>query len=107
MFDNKLIFIYVTAPSKEIAQQIAKTLLEEKWVACVNVVPSVESFYWWEGKVQSSSEVMMIIKTVDQNWEKVRDKIVSLHPYDCPAVVKIESQDAFRDFQKWIENVVS
>ncbi len=81
--------IYSTFGSIEDARRIAHTLVEEQLVACVNIIPKVESFYRWEGKIEDDEEVVIIAKTVDKNVKKTIKRIKSLHSYELPDIIVI------------------
>ena len=69
------------------AKEIAKELLNKKLVACVNVIPSVTSFYTWEGQMEESGEVLMIIKTSRTLLPQLSAAVAELHSYDCPETI--------------------
>ena len=76
--------VLVTAPNMDLARRLAKAALEAKLAACANIVPSVESHYWWEGKLESSDEVLLIFKTRQQLLPKLERAVREIHPYDTP-----------------------
>ena len=94
------ILIYITHENLTEAKKIANHLLEKKLVACANFFP-IESMYWWKGKIQNTNEVVSIIKTKTENWEKVKTAVKELHPYECPCIMKINAQ-ANQDYEDWI-----
>ena len=101
----QLNLIYITFSNKEEAQKIAKTLLQERLVACVNIFPVVHSMYWGKNKIHSDDEVVMIAKTKESLVDQVIAKVKSLHSYDCPCVVAFPLTHGNPDFLKWIEKV--
>lgn len=92
--------LYITYKDIEEAKKITSHLLEEKLVSCANIFP-IESFYWWKGKIENSDEVVSILKTRKENWEKVRDEIIKLHSYDVPCIVRIDVE-ANEGFEGWV-----
>ena len=95
-----------TAGTQEEARKIAHALVERKLAACVNVVPRVESVYRWQGKVESATEWLLIIKTAAQAFDRVREAIKELHSYDLPECVMIEPNGGSEDYLNWVaENV--
>src|SRR5437879_10519315 len=84
MTDKKLVLS--TAGSKEEAQKIARALVERMLAACVNIV-AVESIYRWEGEVEQAQEWLLVIKTTDEAFERVRDAITELHSYEVPECI--------------------
>lgn len=74
----------VTAPSLPQAKQLARNLLQERLVACVNLVPGVASMYWWEGHLEEAEEVLMILKTRSSLLQSLGQRVRELHPYSVP-----------------------
>lgn len=94
-----------TFPSKAIARKIANSLLEEHLIACANIIPSITSLYWWEGKIIEDQEVIFFLKTAPELEEKVIQRIKELHPYDIPAIYAIPSTNLiFGPYLEWINN---
>ncbi|GAB6886510.1 divalent-cation tolerance protein CutA [Desulfothermus okinawensis JCM 13304] len=93
---------YVTCKDKQEAESIAKTLLEEKLVACANIFPEMESFFWWKQKIDKAKETPMILKTKKELSKEVIEKIKSLHSYECPCIIEIPITGGFKDFLNWI-----
>src|SRR5262249_33219516 len=95
-----------TLGSKSEATDLARTLVERKLAACVNLVDPIESIYRWKGEVQSSQEVLLIIKTTDEGFAAVRDAIRELHPYELPECVSLPIDQGSPAYLAWIgENV--
>ena len=84
----EFIFIYITNPTKEEAKKIAKHLLENKLIACANIFP-IENLYWWDGKIAEENEVVLIAKTNEDKFERVKKEVESVHSYKTPCVAKI------------------
>jgi periplasmic divalent cation tolerance protein len=84
----RTIFIYITNPTKEVAKKIARYLLKKRLIACANIF-SIDSLYWWEGKICSGKEFVLIAKTFEKNFEKVKEEVEKIHPYSVPCVTKI------------------
>ena len=82
------IFIYITNPTKEEAKRIARHLLERKLIACGNIFP-INSLYWWEGKIADENEFVLIAKTIEANYEKVKNEVEKIHSYQVPCIIKI------------------
>lgn len=98
---------YITAESMEDAEQLAKQLVEDRLVACVNVIPKIKSFFYWEGEAQSEEEVLLFGKTKTETVSKLVERVKELHPYDVPCVVTWEMKDGNPDFLKWIDDEVN
>ena len=96
-------FVYMTTSDKTEALKIGRTLVEERLVACVNVIDNMTSVYWWEGKIEDSAEAVLIAKTKESLVEAVINRVKELHSYSCPCVVALPIQDGNADYLEWIE----
>ena len=94
------IAIYITNGSKEKAHAIAAHLLNQKLVACANIF-SVNSAYWWQGKITNDDEWVAMVKTRKANWEKVKQEVTRVHEYDVPCIMKFEVE-ANESYEQWI-----
>ncbi len=95
--------VFVTVPSYDKGREIAKFLLEKKLCACVNVISKVSSFYWWEGKIEEDEEALLIIKTREELFEKLKEAVLDVHPYDVPEIISIPIQKGYKKYLDWIE----
>jgi periplasmic divalent cation tolerance protein len=104
---NRACVVLTTAGSQEEARKIARSLVERRIAACVNIVPQIESIYRWQGKVESAGEWLLVIKTLDANFSRVCDAIQELHSYELPECIKLEISSASEKYLAWIvENLV-
>jgi periplasmic divalent cation tolerance protein len=94
--------VLVTAPTVELAATIGRTLVDEGLIACANLVPGVRSIYRWQGKVCDEAEVLLVLKTRSDGFEAVRARVVALHPYDVPEVVKLDVADGHAPYLAWV-----
>jgi periplasmic divalent cation tolerance protein len=94
------IIIYITNPNLKTAKKISMHLIKKRLVACSNIFP-INSLYWWKGKIQNSKEVVSIVKTKKENYNKVKNEVKKIHPYETPCIMKINAQ-ANKDYEKWI-----
>ncbi|MFH1540586.1 MAG: divalent-cation tolerance protein CutA [Elusimicrobiota bacterium] len=99
----KYAVIFVTAANKKEAKKIAECVVNERLVACANIVKKIESIYWWQGKIEKSQEVLLIMKTHLRQAKKLIKKIKSLHSYTVPEIIFLPIIDGNRDYLKWIE----
>ena len=99
--------LYVTAGSITEADKIATKLVEEKLVACANILGASTAIYHWEGKLTKEKEVILILKTTAKLVQKSVKRIVGLHSYECPAVIVLEIEDGNKEFLSWISNVTN
>lgn len=100
MADEKLLI--TTAGSKEEASRIAKTLVEEKTAACVNIVGPIESVYRWQGKIESAPEFLLLIKTTSARSAAAMTRIRELHSYDLPEAIEIGIEGGSAEYLNWI-----
>jgi periplasmic divalent cation tolerance protein len=94
--------VLVTAPSQEKAAELAKAIVGEKLAACVNVLPGVRSIYRWEGAVQDEAEVLMLVKTTVERFDALKARIVALHPYQVPEVIRVDVADGHAPYLDWL-----
>lgn len=95
------ITIYVTYYSKEEAEKIWNHLLNKKLIACYNLFP-ITSSYSWKWKIENSNEFVTLLKTKTSNWEKIKDEIKNIHPYETTCIMKTEVE-ANKEYEDWIE----
>ena len=95
-------FIYITASNRDEARRIARTLVEERLAACANVVSPIDSFYWWQGKVNEAGEVALFAKTRAELVEVVIARVRALHSYSVPCVVALPILSGNPAFLDWI-----
>lgn len=100
------IVIYCTVPNKKEGVEIARALLEQKIVACVNIIDKVESVFSWDGKIMEEKEALMIIKTKQEFFTRINHTIQKLHSYNVPEVIALPIVEADETYLKWIEHEV-
>jgi len=103
MTDKKIILS--TAGDRKEAEDIAWALLERKLAACVNVIP-VQSFYRWKGEIESNPEHLLVIKTTEAAFERVRESLSELNSYEVPECIQISIEAGAEAYLKWIEQSV-
>jgi len=99
--------IYSTISDIKDARRIAHTLVEEQLVACVNILPKIESVYRWEGKIENDEEVVIIAKTSDKNVKKTIHRIKSLHSYELPDIIVLPVIGGLKDYLDYITSETS
>lgn len=95
--------VYMTAETPDQAREIGRRLVEDRLVACVNIIEGMTSLYWWQGAVEEGAETVMIAKTRDDLVARLTDRVKELHSYDCPCVVAVPIGAGNPDFLSWIE----
>ncbi|MFH1790944.1 MAG: divalent-cation tolerance protein CutA [Candidatus Omnitrophota bacterium] len=99
----KYVILYITAKDRAEAGKIGRVLVEERLAACVNILDNVHSMYWWEGRVQSDTEAVIIAKTREELTEKAVARVKSVHSYSCPCVVALPILNGSKDYLDWIK----
>lgn len=100
-----MILILTTTDKKSLAVKIGKKLLEEKLIACCSILP-MESSYWWKGKITNVKEFQLILKTKEENFEKIEKLIKKLHTYELPEIISVDIEKAGKDYLTWIEKEI-
>ena len=96
------VIVLTTLPGDFEIRTFAKTLVEERLAACVNLLPAMESVYRWEGQVEQETERQLIIKTSRERIVPLWDRIRELHPYETPEFVVLSIQDGSDAYLRWI-----
>jgi periplasmic divalent cation tolerance protein len=96
-----MVLVYITCKDEEEAAMISKHLLNKKLIACSNMHP-IRSMYRWKGKIQYEKEVVIIAKTLDKNYKKIKEEVAKIHSYDIPCILKIKAE-ANESYEKWVK----
>jgi periplasmic divalent cation tolerance protein len=94
--------LYITTETEKQAEDIARALLDQKLVACVNIHSPMRSHYWWEGKIQHGREIPVFAKTLQSKVDDAIACIKAIHSYDCPAIVSLPISAGNPEFLEWI-----
>lgn len=104
--DENIRFIYTTTPSAQVAEDITRNLLEHNLIACANLIPEITSLYIWEGKIEKSTETILILKTNKGAEKACMNLLKTIHPATIPCIVSIKTEDATLDFLSWVKQQV-
>jgi len=99
------ITILCTVPTLSIAQKIATELVSCELAACCNIIPGITSIYRWQGKVETDDELLMLIKSTEENYKAIENSIKELHPYEVPEIIALPIQQGFDKYLHWINEV--
>ena len=94
----------VTAPDPQTARGLVTTALEHHYSACGNIIPKVESHYWWEGKIECSEECLIIFKSSESMLAPLKALILEEHPYDVPEFLSLEIHSGSHPYLEWIKS---
>lgn len=101
------IVVYITAPNEQDAAKIARSLVEEKLVACVNIVPGLRSIYSWQGTIEDDAEVLMICKTRHELFGALQQRVKALHSYTVPEIIALPVVAGSEDYLAWLHDVTA
>jgi periplasmic divalent cation tolerance protein len=94
---------FITAKNEEEAVALSKALVSEGLAACVNVVPYIRSIFRWKGAIEDTSEVLMVAKTIDERFEALKTRVVQLHSYEVPEVIRLEITAGHSPYLEWLK----
>ena len=100
----KYIIVLMTASNQEEAKKIVITLLEERLIACANIMDSISSFFWWQGKIETEKEALVIMKSRESLFNKISQRIVDLHSYEVPEILAIPVVNGLKSYLDWIRD---
>ncbi|MBC8284812.1 MAG: divalent-cation tolerance protein CutA [Nitrospinae bacterium] len=103
---NEHCVIFITAGSKEEAEKLSRGLIEEKLAFCVNSVPGIQSTYHWEGKIHVDEEILLIVKTRQQNYDALENWVKKNHSYDVPEIISLPIQKGLPEYLQAIDGWV-
>lgn len=99
--------LFITVPNTDVGRDLARVLLEARLAACVNIVPHVESLYWWEGQIQQDGEAMLIVKSQVGALDRLIDTVKKHHPYDVPEVIAMPIDKGNPAYLNWLSESMS
>ncbi|HTM07610.1 MAG TPA: divalent-cation tolerance protein CutA [Verrucomicrobiae bacterium] len=100
---TEFVVVYVTVGSADEGERIASALVEERLAACVNRVGGVRSIYRWEGKVETAEEVLLIIKSRRDLFDRLKQRVAALHSYSVPEIVALPIVEGAEPYLKWLD----
>ena len=98
--------VFVTAPNVTVSRKMVTVVLKDRLAACANLIPKVESHYWWQGQLESSAEVLIIFKTTRDKLPDLERCIVKNHPYDTPEFIAVHVDHGSDKYLSWITDSV-
>ena len=92
----------VTAPNLKIARALARAALRARLIACANLIPKIESHYWWQGKIESGAEVLLVLKTQKSKLAALEKLVLARHPYDMPEFIVLPLSAGNQKYLDWL-----
>ncbi|MDI6751804.1 MAG: divalent-cation tolerance protein CutA [bacterium] len=102
----KYIVVFITASEEEQAKKIAEELVSKRLIACANILPKVSSLFWWQGRICSEKEVLLILKTKEDLLDKVIKTTKELHSYEVPEIIALPIIGGSEEYLEWINKSV-
>jgi periplasmic divalent cation tolerance protein len=104
---GKFAIVLVTASDLKTARALAKAALQVRLIACANLIPKIESHYWWQGKIESGAEVLLVLKTQKSKLAALEKLVLAKHPYDAPEFLVLPLSAGNKKYLDWIESSCS
>lgn len=107
MVDSLYRVVFCTCPTIDVATLLANQIVEARLAACVNILPKITSIYTWKNKVETASEILLMIKTTADAYETLESYLVEKHPYECPEIIALPITHGLTGYLQWINKTVS
>jgi len=98
-----MLIVFSTFPDAAAAREAANRLLEERLAACVSMLPGLTSIYRWQGNVEETGEILLVIKTTRANYPRLESSLKACHPYELPEIVAVGAEAVLPDYLAWVE----
>ena len=98
--------ILITVPTRDEAARLAKTLVEERLAACVNVIPAIQSFFYWKGHLQEENESLLLVKTERHRYRALEARVRELHSYTVPEILSVPIEHGLPAYVSWVHQNV-
>jgi periplasmic divalent cation tolerance protein len=99
---DEVLLVLSTFPDVATARRIGRELVEERCAACANILPAIESIYWWKKKVESGSETLVLFKTSAARYAALETTLKELHPYEVPEIIAFSVAQGLPDYLRWV-----
>ena len=100
----KYTIVFCTTNTFDSAETIANYLVKQKLAACVNIIPKIYSIYSWQNKIEKDEEYLLVIKKRKTLFNKIKDSVTTLHPYDVPEIISTDINEGSEEYLKWLDN---
>src|SRR5262245_28532491 len=98
---DEVLLVLSTFPDRQTAHRIARLVIEQKLAACANILPTIDSIYWWQGKVEEGKETLVLFKIAADGYERFQTTLRDLHPYEVPEIVALPINRGLPDYLQW------
>jgi len=98
----EFLIVMITVPSRKVARSLTQAVLQSRLVACANILPGIESHYWWQGQLASGKELLLLLKTRHGQLKQLESLVRDLHPYDTPEFIALPILNGSRAYLKWL-----
>src|SRR5437762_6911493 len=99
---DEVLLVLSTFPDLATARRLARQLVGERCAACANILPPVESIYWWEEKVESGGEALVLFKTTRDRYSTLETTLRKLHPYEVPEIIAVSLEHGLSEYLEWV-----
>jgi periplasmic divalent cation tolerance protein len=99
---TKFAVVLITAPNLKIARALARAALQARLIACANLIPKIESHYWWQGKIESDAEVLLVFKTQKSKLIALEKLVIAQHSYDTPEFIVLPLRAGNKKYLAWL-----
>jgi len=96
------VVVIVTVANREEAEKIVRSLLEERLIACANIVGPISSIFWWEGKIDEASEFLVFMKSHENHFERLSERVAELHSYEVPEIIALPIIKGSPPYLEWL-----
>ena len=100
------VVVLCTVGDQQDALRLGSAVVEERLAACVNILPAVQSIYRWQGEVERATEILLLMKTTQQGFAALRDRLEELHPYETPEIIALPIVDGLGNYLGWMREQV-
>ena len=101
---DEILLALSTFPDRETARKISRALVSDHLAACANLIPQIESIYFWKGKLETSEECLVIFKLTAGVYKNFQAKLRALHPYDVPEIISFRISDGLPEYLRWVRD---
>ena len=107
MSNREFIVVLITAPSLDEGERIGESLVNAKLAACVNIIPSLKSIFFWEGKLCKEDEVLLVVKSRKELLDSLVEHVKKLHSYTVPEIIALPLAGGYQDYLQWVKDVTT